>query len=118
MEMSLGYMEKTVEFLQTRQFDVLRTKDNFADEQGNITVRHTFSLTRGDTESFRLETLVRHDGTLVYYLEIVRFHGLRCYSFPLDSWKFRDAFVEFKFYAPAETGVGLSFIVDTPKPDE
>ncbi len=109
MEMSLSYMEETVSFMQERGFEVAREEEELVDDSDATAQIRRFVLRRGAEEHLELETVSYPDGKETYYLAIPRLHSLSSFSFPLDSWKYRDAYVEFKYYAPAETGVGLSF---------
>lgn len=115
MEMSNAYLTETVESLASKGFT--RNSSDFKHQRdGELIyegVRHV--LQRPD-EQFALECLQYPDGTEQYFLEIVGFHGMMTYPFQLDSWKHRDNRVEFKFCAPQETGVGLSFILALPRP--
>jgi hypothetical protein len=52
------------------------------------------------------------NGEEAYYLEVVRIGAMHGFSFPLDSWKFRPATVEFKYYLHPDTGLGLSFFLN------
>jgi hypothetical protein len=51
-----------------------------------------------------------------YFLEIIRFHGLRSFSFPLDSWKFKGTSLELKYYALPDSGLGLALTLDLSGP--
>jgi len=111
MEMSKQWMEDTASFLGERGFEVARLD---AEEADGI-LRTRFDL-RGDArQHLVLEVLVYPDGEERYWLQLAQWHGLRTYPFPLDSWKHRDAFVEFKFHVEPITGLGLSFLVDLPR---
>lgn len=60
---------------------------------------------------FVLETVTHQTTGESYFLEIKNHFGMRCTSFPLDSWKFFPNRLEFKFYAQPESGLGLSFVL-------
>lgn len=71
--------------------------------------RVRWTLTRGEHEELELEALSYPDGTESFFLRLVRFHGMRTHSFPLDSWKLWPERIEFKYYVHPETGQGLAF---------
>jgi len=73
--------------------------------------RWHWTLTRGDTECFELEALRYPNGAESFFLQLVRFHGMRTFSFPLDSWKLWPDRIEFRYYTHPETGQGLTFIL-------
>jgi|GEM_PF-1479109 len=118
MEMSTAYMTETVEYLETQGFR--RTTTPLTKERDGVVIyegeRHELVVGQADTEFLALEVFRYPDGTERYFLELVAFHGMMSYPFELDSWKHRPDRVEFKYYAPADTGVGLSFILSLPRP--
>ncbi|MEL6343084.1 MAG: hypothetical protein AAFV53_08105 [Myxococcota bacterium] len=110
--MSTTYLEQTIDWLKVQGFVVERTEDT-AEQHGKILFTRTrFDLRRGPDEHLGIEELCYPDGRQIWYLDIVRFHGLRSTSFPLDSWKYRDAYVEFKYYTHPDTGMGLSVVLE------
>lgn len=104
MEMTPKYMAETVEHLEACGYEVERSEVTYGERTCD-----RYRLRRSDTdivlESFRDEQTPR------FFMEC-RYHRMRWTSFPLDSWKHFPSHVEFKFYALAETGMGLSFILD------
>ena len=116
MEMSAAYLRQTVAHLQQAGYEVTESADTPLRAQQPVFERVRFRCRTAPETDFILELLTYPDGREAYYLEIVRIGVLRCTSFPLDSWKFRPASVEFKFYVHPETGLGLSFILDLAQP--
>lgn len=71
-------------------------------------VRHRFDLTRGTDQAILLECLVYPDGTETYWLQLRRMLAMRSFPFQLDSWKYHQDRVEFRYYARPD-GVALTF---------
>jgi len=67
-----------------------------------------------EPEVWTLEVVAYPDGHVRYYLEIERYHGLKSRSFPLDSWKFRESHIEFRYQAHPESGLALTFELSYP----
>ncbi len=110
MQMSVAYMAETVGALEDAGFEVQtesRVLEPTATRPGARRTEHR--LRRGAEEELLLEAIAYDEGEVAYYLELVTFHGLSTFSFPLDSWKHRPGSVEFKFYEDPGTGNGLSF---------
>jgi len=114
MEMSTEYMAKAVELLEKHGFVSERSVRQI-DGEPDITAT-SFRLVRGDAEELVLEHITYPDRPTAYYLQLVRFHGLRSFSFPLDSWKFRDHSIELKYYALPDTGLALSLTFELQAP--
>jgi len=111
MQMSADWMAETAAALAEHRWTVDRCT---SEEHG---VRRTrYDVRAGSAEHLVMEVLQYPDGDERYWLQLVCWHGLRCHPFPLDSWKHRDAFVEFKFHVEPITGLGLSFFVDLSPP--
>jgi len=110
--MTAEWMGTTADFLAANGWEVERL-----DTEDDAFVRTRYDIRGGDREHLVLEALTYPDGDERYWLQLVSWHGLRSYPFPLDSWKHRDAFVEFKFHVEPVTGLGLSFFVDLPRHD-
>lgn len=116
MKMSAEYMQETVDWMVEQGFASERSTDSPASPSGQpLFERITWVLTRGE-ERFSLEALNYPDGREAWFMAIERFHGMRVNSYPLDSWKHRAQYVEFKFNQDAETGLGLSFFLDAVSP--
>lgn len=109
MEMSLAYMEETAGLFEAKGYSVERGEQPYGDD----VIGHRFRIRRAGTELV-LETVQHPEVGETYYLEIVDHHGLRCYSFALDSWKHRDHQVEFKYQPQADGTGGLAFILTFP----
>jgi hypothetical protein len=115
MEMSPAYAAETAEALSQKGFSVMR--EPLPEDTDGVLVyegdRYTFEA---EGERLVLEVLTYvSDGEHAYFLEIADFHGLRTFSFPLDSWKHRDNRIEFKFVADPRTAMGLAFTVPLPR---
>jgi hypothetical protein len=116
MEMTAAYMRKAAEFLVERGFSLAEERSELGEVEGGKCGSLRFVLTRGPDEHLVLE-LVEHPGEGErYFLELVRFHGLRSFSFPLDSWKFRGTSIELKYYALPDSGLGLALTLDLAPP--
>jgi len=110
MDMSRQWMQETAEAVEAAGWRVVCSEK---DDEAFHRVR--YDIHGGDREHLVLECLTYPEGEERYWLQLVGWHGLRCHPFPLDSWKFRDAFVEFKFLVEPVTGMGLSFMMDFPR---
>ena len=106
MEMSLAYMEETVNALATKGYAVERSQETY-DEALAVT-GHTFVLTKPSVE-LRLETVLHPEDGSRYFLHIVDYHGLWSHCFELDSWKHRPDRIEFKYQPRADGSGGLAF---------
>lgn len=62
-----------------------------------------------------LEVVRYPEGDARYFLEIAEYHGLSSYSLELDSWKYRDDFIEFRYYTNPETGGALTLKIAYPE---
>lgn len=114
MKMSASYLAQTAAHL--REAGYLVTENTQVKHRGdNVIFQRTFYQCRKPPEvDIVLEALTYPDGRETYYLEILQVGPLRSLSFPLDSWKFHPAMIEFKYYSEPETGMGLSFMLDLP----
>ncbi len=111
MEMTPAYMAETAEFLRGEGYALSIDEQTYG--AGAHAPKATcYTVQRGPALHLVLETVHDVDGGVRYFLEIVRYFGLRSYSFPLDSWKHFPDRVEFKFIPKDATGLGLSFTVD------
>jgi hypothetical protein len=112
MEMSADYLAKTIVHLESAGYVVITEFD--APQRGELTVfnRTRYHCQRSEQDHIILELLVYPNGEEAYYLEVVRMGVMHGFSFPLDSWKFRPATVEFKYYLHPDTGLGLSFFLN------
>ena len=110
MEMSVEYMKKAVELFQKHGFTAepsVRQIDGSPDIEAT-----SYRLTRGEHEELVLEHVTYTEQPTAYYLQLVRFHGMRSFSFPLDSWKIREHSIELKYYALPDTGLALSITLE------
>ena len=112
--MSLSYMRQSATFLSQWGFEVEEKEGVLGSDAAGDCISHQFRLRR-EGEELVLEAVVHPTYGLRYFLEIVHFHGMSSFSFPLDSWKHRDERIEFKYYCLPNDGRGLSFIL-TRKP--
>jgi len=106
MEMSKQYMKKTAEHLKEKGYSLEEKVVPYGNDGAMGT---QFVLQREPKQHFILETLEYSKAAPAYFLEIVQFFGLTSFSFPLDSWKYFQDRVEFKYYVLDNTGIGLSF---------
>lgn len=111
MEMSPAYLERTAEHLASAGWTVAREDDERRREGELIYTATRFRVARDPDARLVLEALTYADGRHAYYLEVEAWHGLRCTSFPLDSWKYHRDRIELKFYAHPETSLGLSLVI-------
>jgi hypothetical protein len=116
MEMTAAYMRQAAEFLTSRGFALAEEHAELGEIDGAKCTSTRFVLTRGAHEHLVLELVEHPKEEARYFLEITRFHGLRSFSFPLDSWKFRGASIEFKYYALPDSGLGLALTLDLSDP--
>lgn len=110
MEMSHDYMRETVEVMGRAGFAVEHSESAEPDPAQPVYERAEYHLRRGDAEDLVLECLTYPDGVETYWLELRKLHTLRSYSFELDSWKYRDESVEFRYYG-REDGPALTLIL-------
>jgi hypothetical protein len=108
MEMSPDYLNKAALAFETNGFALTRSEAVLGELPEGPCRSTKYDLRRGDAEHFVLEWVAHPTEGDRYFLEIVGFHGLRSFSFPLDSWKVRPTSIELKYYTVAESGLGLS----------
>ena len=108
MEMTLAYLEQTLAHLRSKGFAVQSDESHYGEP--NVTGK-CFHLQRDDLH-LAIEAVEHPECEVRFFLEIPRIRSLRSTSFPLDSWRFFDDRIEFKYYADARTGMGLSFVID------
>jgi hypothetical protein len=111
MEMSAAYMRQTSEHLGTKGFTVQAEFDQIEGAQGNVFPRTRYHCTKAPSVHLVLEAVSYPQDKDRFFLEVRQFHSLYSHSFPLDSWKFRDHQIEFKYLADRETGLGLTFVL-------
>ena len=104
-------MAETITRLERAGFQARRNRETARWAERSSADVSTYDLRRGKNEHIVLEVWAYADGDVRYYLAILRFHGLSSTSFRLDSWKHHADRVEFKFYALAGTGMGLSLVL-------
>jgi len=117
MEMSHTYLRETLDFMTQRGFTMRSEEDRQTPPGGGPGFSRTrYHLERSDAY-FRFEYL-EHDAQDHgrYFMEIVRYHGLWTYSLELDSWKWRNHQIEFKFIYHPESARALAFIFNMPPP--
>ncbi|MBV1860512.1 MAG: hypothetical protein KUG77_19020 [Nannocystaceae bacterium] len=109
MELTTEDLAKAASGLVEAGFQAVVERDDKRRDDKLVFERVRWTLTRGEHEALELEALSYPDDTEAFFLRIVRFHGIRSFSFPLDSWKLWPERIEFKYYAHPETGQGLAF---------
>lgn len=112
MEMSPAYMEEAASAFARHGFTLEKSEAVLGEVDGKPCRSTKYDLVRGEAERFVLEVVDHPTEGHRYYLEIAAFHGLRSFSFPLDSWKVKGSAVELKYYAMPENGLGLSLRFD------
>lgn len=111
MEMSADYLAKTIAHMASAGYTVKKEEDAPQRDGRAVFDRTRYHCQRGEQDQLILELLVYPNGLEAYYLEIVRMGAIHSFSFPLDSWKFRPASIEFKYYLHPDSGLGLSFFL-------
>ncbi len=113
MEMSPDYARETAEALESCGYDRVTEEEtvSHAGEDCYRSIRHRLTAAQ---QKLVLECVIYPDDDVRYYLELVRYFGLRSSSFPLDSWKYRDDRVEFRYYTQPSTGAALTFVLTYP----
>ena len=116
MDMSAEYMSESVQAMASKGYQLTSSTEAHEphDEriQTDTHVLRRFDSTLKVEQELILESIKYRDQSERYYLEIKKYHGLRSFSFPLDSWRHFDDRIEFKYYVLTTSGLGLSFIVD------
>lgn len=113
MEMSADYAEETARALAERGYRCERSEERRMDGEVLRFSATRYALT-APGQRLLLEVLAYPDGELRYFLEIADYHGLSSYSFELDSWKYRDEYIEFRYYTHPETGGALTLQIAYP----
>lgn len=114
MEMSPAYMAETAEVLSKKGYTITITELDERVEEQTVYVGQRYTL-HADGEHIEMEALTYTDGSHAYYIKLVDFHGMESFSYPLDSWKWRDHLVEFKLVADPATATGLALRVSLPR---
>ncbi|MEM1249409.1 MAG: hypothetical protein AAGK22_23750 [Acidobacteriota bacterium] len=113
MEMSPDYAETTARALARSGYSLHKTRSTVS---GN---RATYGSTRYELRApnrrFVLEVVDQEGEPSRYFLEIGEHHGLRTVSLELDSWKFGDRCIEFRYVTDPRTGGAVTFILDHPE---
>lgn len=116
MEMSPEYADETAAEMTEHGYTLNTDKENRMD--GSIlrfkSTRHHLSA---ENQHLILEVIRYPDGEIRYFLEIAMYGGLSSFSFELDSWKYRDDHVEFRYYTNPETGGALTIRLNYPSAD-
>jgi hypothetical protein len=107
MEMSPEYAAETARVLEQRGYR-LETSDEERLDGDVLRFTVTRYIFSAPAQRLGLEVLRYPDNDVRYYLEIFEYHGLSSYSFELDSWKYRDDYIEFRYYTHPETGGALT----------
>ncbi len=103
--MSADYLAATAGHLARCGFAVSVDQTNYGDE---ATAQRYHCV--GLAMEWVLEVVSHPAAEDRFFLEIVRHHNLSSASFPLDSWRFFDDRIEFKYYADETSGMGLSLV--------
>lgn len=111
MDMSHDYLRETLDFMKGRGFTMRTEEDRQGSPGGGSGFsRHRYHMERENT--YFIFEYLEHDmqdhGR--YFLEIVQYHDLWTYSLELDSWKWRNHQIEFKFIYHPESARALAFI--------
>lgn len=113
MEMSPEYAKETAANMAERGYTLSIDKEKRTD--GSI-IR--FKATRyqltAENQKLVLEVIRYPDDEVRFFLEINQYFGLSTFSFELDSWRYREDFVEFRYYTHPETGGALTFKLQYP----
>jgi hypothetical protein len=112
MDMTPKYLADAADAFVRHGFALTRTEAVLGQVEGRPCTSTKFELERGDAERLVLEVVDHPVEGHRYFMEIARFHGMRSFSFPLDSWKVRPTTIELKYYALADSGLGLSLTID------
>jgi hypothetical protein len=110
MEMSPEYLKKTAQHLAQKGYELKEEEVDYGTNVDGNTKAQRYTLSRPEI-CLILECVDHPTEGHRYFLEVSKFHNLTMTSFLLDSWKFFKDRIEFKFYALAETGMGLSFVL-------
>ena len=109
MEMSPEYAQETANFLAQQGFTLdLKTQpvlDKHTQEKRYQSTQYRLTCTQ---QNLVLEVVSYPDDSHRYFLEIQHYF-LASFSFELDSWKYRDEHIEFRYYTNPETGGALTF---------
>ena len=97
--MTSAYMHETADFLQSKGFELTIEQKEYCSENV-VRLATIYHLKKGAEIEWGLEDL-SVDATNKFFLEIKRHHGLKSFSTALDSWKYFDSRIEFK-YQPTE----------------
>jgi hypothetical protein len=114
MEMTAEYMRETAAHLEKKGYRVDIETDSVSRDDQNVFNRTRYACIKGESEHFVMECLSYSSGTTSFFLEICKYFDIYSHSFPLDSWKYRDHQIEFKYLAERESGLGLSFVLKLP----
>lgn len=113
MEMSPEYAAETAGILAQRGYVCQQSEEQRKD--GEL-LRYTATryAMSAPGQQLNLEVVSYPDGDSRYFLEIASYHGLSSYSLELDSWKYQDDFIEFRYYTNPETGGALTLKIEYP----
>ena len=117
MEMSPQYAEETARHAAARGYELEVSRDVKTLNEATVYRSTKYHLV-APRKRWSLEVLTYEDGELRYFLEIEEHHGLRCRSFPLHSWKYRDSHIELRFPSDPQTGLALTFELRYPDDHE
>ncbi len=111
MKMTRAFLAETVEHLAERGLGAQSRQVSYGSSEEAMGTQ--YELSARDVQLV-IEIVEHVDAEDRFFLEIANFHGMRSTSFPLDSWRYFDDRIEFKYYANTETGMGLSFVLALP----
>jgi hypothetical protein len=107
MEMSPNYASETADVLANHGYS-LKTDEQECTNQTELRYNAIRYHLTAKNQELILEVVSYPNGDNRYYLEIVQYLGLSTFSFELDSWRFRDDHIEFRYYTNSETGEALT----------
>lgn len=117
MEMSPEYAAETADALAGHGYHCEVEREERENDGAPVFSATRYHLSAPD-QQLTLEVLVYPDNEVRYFLEITGFHGLSSYSFELDSWKYRDRHIEYRYYTHPETGGALTLKIPYPDPGQ
>ncbi len=113
MEMSPEYARETASVMAKRGY-TLEVKEKERIDDDILRFKGVYYHFSADQQNLVLEVLRYPDQQVRYFLEIAQYYGLSSFSFELDSWKYREEYIEFRYYTNPETGGALTLKLQFP----
>jgi hypothetical protein len=113
MEMSPKYAAETASELAQHGYTCEQSEEERRDGDVLRFKATRYALT-APRQRLIMEVVSYPDGDTRYFLEIAEYHGLSSFSLELDSWKYRDDYIEFRYYTNPETGSALTLKISYP----